>query len=157
MSTSARGVRVVVVVVVVVLVLGASLAGAQPPAQPGWEVRAPDRVELVAGQGGALSLAIAVDRGLSVSKDGPIILDLAPPKPVTVRRRRMARGDAVDPDAEAPRFTIPIRSDAVGDHAVPLRLRFWLCRGRTCRPVTFKKTVTVVVASASVAPDAGID
>jgi hypothetical protein len=59
--------------------LAARAARAAPAAaqQPGWEVRVPERVELVLGEAGVLSIAIAVDRGLTVSRDPPVILDLA--------------------------------------------------------------------------------
>ena len=113
-------------------------------ARPGWELHVPERVELVAGAGGTLPVAIAVDRGQTISKDAGVILDLAP-EGVTVTKRRLGRGDAVDPDADAPRFAVPLRADAAGDFTVKLHLRFWLCGAKACRPVDARRTVAVAV------------
>jgi hypothetical protein len=113
-----------------------------------WEVRVPELVELAPGVQGALPIAIAVDRGRTVSKYAAVIVDLAPPDGVTVRRRRLGRGDAVDPEADAPRFAVPVRADAAGDHVVRVRVRFWLCATRTCRPIDERRTVTLAVKEA---------
>jgi hypothetical protein len=115
-------------------------------AEPGWELRVPERVELVAGAGGTLPIAIAVDRGQTISKDGGIILDVAPDG-VTVTKRRLGRADAVDPDADAPRFAVPLRAAAAGDFTVKLHLRFWLCGAKVCKPIDARRTVAVAVSS----------
>jgi hypothetical protein len=122
------------------------LAGSIASAEPGWELRVPERVELVAGAGGTLPVAIAVDRGQTISKDGGVILDVAPDG-VTVRKRRLGRADAVDPDADAPRFAVPIRADAAGDFTIKLHLRFWLCGAKVCKPIDARRTVAVAVSS----------
>jgi hypothetical protein len=145
------------VVLAIALVAGtAHLVEAQP--QPGWEVRVPERVELAEGSSGTLAISLAIDRGLTVSRDAPVILDLDVPRGVTVRRRRLGRDDAVDPEADAPRFAIPVRADAAGDHAVAIRLRFWLCGKQVCRPIDVRRTTTIAIAPASPAepsPEAG--
>jgi hypothetical protein len=135
---------------VALLALLVAPAAAQP--QQGWELRVPDRVELVAGAGGTLSIAISVDRGLAISKDAGVILDLAPEGGLTVKRRRLGRGDAVDPDADAPRFAVPLRGDVAGDYRVKLHVRFWVCGQRACRPADARRTIAVTVAPASAAP-----
>jgi hypothetical protein len=122
------------------------LAASTAYAEPGWELRVPERLELAAGTGGTLPVAIAVDRGQTISKDAGLILDLAP-EGVTVPKRRLGRGDAVDPDAEAPRFAVPIRAEAAGDFTVKLHLRFWLCGAKACRPIDARRTVAVAVSS----------
>ena len=76
--------------------------------QPGWEVRVPERVDAVAGEAGTLPIAIAVDRGLSVSRDAPVIVDLAGAG-LGLKKTRLGRADAVDPGADAPRFAVPLR------------------------------------------------
>jgi hypothetical protein len=118
-------------------------------ADGGWELRVPDRVELAAGTSGSLPIAIVVDRGLAISKDAALVLDLAPEGGVAVKRRRLGRADAVDPDADQPRFAIPLRAEAVGDFSVKLHLRFWLCAARTCRPIDARRMVAVSVADAA--------
>ncbi|MEJ7604350.1 MAG: hypothetical protein WKG01_41200, partial [Kofleriaceae bacterium] len=103
--------------------------GIQADAQraPTWELRIPDRIEVALGATAVLPIAIAVDRGLTVSKDAPVIVALAPPPGVTLKKRRLGRADAVDPEADAPRFAVPIRGDTAGEHVVKVHLKLWLC------------------------------
>lgn len=140
--------------------LAAAIAVSAPAAaqrDPGWDVRIGDRVEVAAGATAPLTIAIAVDRGLTVSRDAPVILDLALDDGISVKKRRLGRGDAVDPEADAPRFAVGVRGDAPGDHAVRLRLRFWLCGGRTCRPIDVRRAATVTVVGKTPSADAGLD
>lgn len=137
------------------MVAAALLLGARADAQPArdWEVRIAERLELAPGVQGSLPISIAVDRGRIVSKDAAVIVDLAPPEGVTVKRRRLGRGDAVDPGADAPRFAVPVRADAIGEHIIRVRVRFWLCAAKTCKPVDVRRTATVAIV-APPAPDA---
>jgi len=134
-------------------------ARAEAQRQPGWEVRVAERVEVAAGTGGAIAISIAVDRGLTVSKDAAVIVDLVAPAGVTLRKRRLGRGEAVDPEADAPRFAVPVRASEPGDHAVKIRVRFWVCGGKACRPVDVRRSAIVAVpapAPISPPPDAGV-
>jgi hypothetical protein len=140
------------------LALGARPAGAQrPPGGPGWDVRIPDQVAVGAGATAPLTIAIAVDRGLTVSKDAAVIIDLVPEDGASVKKRRLGRGDAVDPEADAPRFAVAVHGDAPGDHALQLHVRFWLCGTRSCRPVDVRRTATIAVAAVTPGIDAGLD
>jgi hypothetical protein len=130
-----------------VLMLLAGAAHAQ-----GWEVRIPDKVEVTLGEVGSLPIAIAVDRGLVVSKDAPVIVDVIASGGVSTRKPRLGRPDAVDPEADAPRFAVPLKTTAVGEHVVKIRLRMWLCGGRACRPLDVKRQATVVVSAQKPAP-----
>lgn len=125
----------------------ALLAGARAEAQrqPGWEVRVGDKITLAPGASGTIAVSIAVDRGLSVSRDAQVILDLTPEPGLTFRRRRLGRSEAVDPEADAPRFAVPVRADTEGEHTVKLRVRFWLCGGKACRPIDVRRTAVVSV------------
>ncbi|MGE0867915.1 MAG: hypothetical protein AB7P03_05120 [Kofleriaceae bacterium] len=125
--------------------LAAMLGGERAHAQrqPGWELRVPERLELAAGASGQLEMSIAVDRGLTVSKDGPVMIDLAPDPAITIKKHRLGRRDAVDPGADAPRFAIPMRVQPTGDYSLKLRVRFWLCGSKVCRPIDTQRTVTV--------------
>jgi hypothetical protein len=141
-------------------VVAALALPAEAEREQGWELSVPERIELTAGSGGTLSLALEIDRGLTISKDAALILDLAPDPAVVIKRHRIGRDDAVNPDADAPRFAIPVRVEAVGDYTVKLHLRFWLCGRKTCRPIDTRRAVAVaVVAPAAPAPppaDAGV-
>ena len=121
-------------------------------AEPGWDLKVPERVELVAGDAGTLPIAISVDRGLAISKDAGLVLDLAPEGAVEVRRKRLGRADAVDPDADSPRFQVALRADAAGDYRVRVHLRFWLCGQKSCRPIDARRTVAVAVTAAAAPP-----
>src|ERR1700691_5640644 len=94
------------------LAVGASIgapAGAEPAA--GYDVQIPDRLELGSAQPASLDVPVAIDRGLTISRDAALIIDLAGDGGVAVKKRRLGRGDAVDPEAESPRFAIPVRMD----------------------------------------------
>jgi hypothetical protein len=132
---------------VVLLVLGAAAppapARAEAQREPGWEVRIPERLEVLAGETGVLPIAIAVDRGLAISKDAPVIVDLAATG-VAIKKTRLGRADAVDPGADAPRFAVTVKPTAAGEHVVKVHLRLWLCGGKACRPLDIRRQATVV-------------
>ncbi len=136
-----------------VLALAALAALAAPAAaqQPGWEVRVPERIEVVLGEAGVLAIAIAVDRGLTVSRDAPVIVDLAGAG-LGLKKTRLGRADAVDPGADAPRFAVALRPPAAGDFPIKVRVRLWLCGGRVCRPLDVRRETKVVVAGPAPAP-----
>jgi hypothetical protein len=118
----------------------------------GWELKVPERLALVAGASGTLPLTIAIERGLTVSKDAGVILDLAPGPGIVIKRHRLGRGDAVDPDADDPRFAVPVRAEGAGDYTLKLHVQFWLCGKRACRPVEARRTIAVAVAPPSASP-----
>ena len=111
---------------------------------PGYKLDAPEHLDVDTG-GGTLPLTITVERGQTISKDGGLTLDIAPDAGISVRRRRLARTDAVDPDEDSPRFAIPLRTDTAGDFRLKLHLRFWLCGTKVCKPIDARRTVTVSV------------
>lgn len=115
--------------------------------QPGWEVRVPERLEVAIGAAVPLPIVIAVDRGLTVSKDGPVIVDLTFDPVVSTKKRRLGRADAVDPEADAPRFAVQVRGESAGETVVKLRIRLWLCGGKSCRPLDLRRQTTVVVTA----------
>jgi hypothetical protein len=123
-------------------------------ADVGWEVRIPDKLDAVVGETATLPIAIAVDRGMSISKDAPVILDVTATGGVSTRKPRMGRSDAVDPEADAPRFAVPLKATAAGDHVVKIRLRMWLCGGRSCRPLDVHRQATIVVTAQKPVADA---
>jgi hypothetical protein len=132
------------------LLLGVLLVLAAPPAwaqQPGWEVRVPERLEVQVGATVQLPIVIAVDRGLTVSKDGPVIVDLAPDAGVSVKKRRLGRTEAVDPGADAPRFAVTVRGETAGEAVVKIRIRLWVCGGRSCKPLDLRRQTVVAVGS----------
>jgi hypothetical protein len=127
-----------------VLLLLATRAHAEREA--GWELRVAERTEVAPGATAPLAISLAVDRGLTVSKDAPVIVDLDPDPGATVKKKRLGRGDAVDPEADAPRFAVAVRGEAPGDHPLRVRVRFWLCGAKRCRPVEADRVTTIAVS-----------
>ena len=127
--------------------LGALVAPAGAQRSPGWELKVPERIEVAAGATATLPIAIAIDRGLTVSKDAPVIVTLAPEKGVAIKKRRLGRADAVDPEADAPRFAIPVRGDTPGETVVKLHVKLWLCGGKVCKPLEIRRQTLVVVGT----------
>ncbi len=138
------------------LVLLAACAPADAQRDPGWELRVTEHVDVAVGATAPLSIAIAVDRGLTVSKDAAVIVDLAPEAGVAIKKRRLGRGDAIDPEADDPRFAPSVKGEAVGEHAVQIHVKFWLCGTRSCRPIEARKTAQIAVIEA-IPADAGVD
>jgi hypothetical protein len=130
----------------VLAVLVALTVTAAAQREPGWEVRVPERLEVAVGDSGTLPIAIAVDRGLAISKDAPVIVELVAPAGVTIKKTRLGRPDAVDPGADAPRFAVVVKPTEPGDHVLKIRLRAWLCGGKACRPLDVQRQAIVAVA-----------
>jgi hypothetical protein len=129
------------------LATGLAIGPAEAQRERGWDLRVSERVEVVPGASAPLTIALAVDRGLTVSRDAAVIIDLAPDAGIAVKKKRLGRSDAVDPEADAPRFAVPVRADAPGDHVMRLRVRFWLCGTRSCRPIDVRRAATIAVAA----------
>jgi hypothetical protein len=130
----------------------ALLLAASPASAERWELHVPERVELVAGAGGALPIDIVLERGLAVSKDAAVLLDLAPDSAIAIKKRRLGRTDAIDPDAPAPRFSVALRADTPGDFSVRVHIRFWVCGNKSCRPAEARRNVAVSVAASPPVP-----
>jgi hypothetical protein len=122
--------------------------------KPTWEVVVPATVELVAGEPGQLVIDLVANDGRTISRDGPVRVDLAPDDGVVAARRRLALIDAADPSAPAPRFAVKLTAATAGTYEVEVAVRLWLCSRRACKPVRDKRTVTVEVTAAAPVPDA---
>jgi hypothetical protein len=136
-------------------------AGAAPPPAPppvrlpvGYRLSLPERVEVEAGQGSAASLTIAPEPGYAVSRSGPLRVDLsaAPADGLELPRRRYGRAHAADPRADAPRFDLAVRGARPGRYRLDVGVRFWLCRGPSCRPIRASRAVAVEVRPAAGRP-----
>lgn len=141
---------VALLVALVAMVVPGDRVVAGPAA--GARVEVPERVELVAGAGGTLPIAIVVDHGMTVSRDAGVIVDLAGDSAIAIKRRRLGRTDAVDPAADAPRFAVPLRSETAGDYGVRVRLRFWVCGQKVCKPIEARRNIAVAVSAAQAVP-----
>ena len=141
--------RALAVSLALVLVGALITAPAFAQREPGWDLRVAERLDVAVGATAPLTVALAVDRGLTVSRDAEVSVDLDPEAGLAIKKKRLGRRDAVDPEADAPRFAINIRGDAPGDHRIRLHVRFWLCGTRTCRPVDVRRMVTVSVEAAA--------
>lgn len=131
----------------VLLAIALFVARADAQRDTGWDLRIPERIEVVLGESGTLPITFTLDRGRTISKDAGITIDLAPEGSVQIKKRRLGRADAVDPEADAPRFAVPVRAETAGDFAVKVHVRFWLCGTKVCRPVEARRRVIVAVTA----------
>jgi hypothetical protein len=134
-------------VVVAALVLACPRAHAER--QAGWKLDVPERVEFIAGVVGTLQLSIDVDHGLTVSRDAAVIVDLGSDAAISIKKRRLGRADAVDPDADSPHWSVALRSEIAGDHVVRVRVRGWVCGQKVCKPLDARRNVAISVAAAA--------
>lgn len=117
-----------------------SVAAADP-----YKLEVPEQLSVPQSTTGTLPISITVDRDRTISKDAGITLDLAPDAGLAIKRRRLSRADAVDPDEASPRFAIPVQTNAAGGFAIKVHVRFWLCGNRSCKPVDARRTVVITV------------
>jgi hypothetical protein len=119
-------------------------------APPRWTVEVPATLAIAAGAPATLPIALGAGPGQTISRDGPLTIDVGAPAGVTFRRQRFDRRDAVEGDgASGPRFELPFRIDAPGAYQLTVRVRFWSCGDRVCRPVDVRREVAVEVAPAT--------
>ncbi|MFT3693676.1 MAG: hypothetical protein QM831_11085 [Kofleriaceae bacterium] len=126
--------------VAVALIGLAGVAAAEP-----YKLDVPEQLSVPASSTGTLPITIGVDRDRTISKDAGITIDLAPDAGLAIKRRRLSRADAVDPDEASPRFAIPVQTNAAGGFAIKVHVRFWVCGNRSCKPVDARRTVVVTV------------
>ena len=124
------------------LVLAAVLLAAPPAAAEDYELRVAAPASVAPGEAATVSLTIAGTGGRTVSKDGPVRVQLAS-ETLTLPRRRYDRRDAADPAADAPRFDLRLTAPTAGAHELALDVRFWLCGTRACRPIRATRTIVV--------------
>jgi hypothetical protein len=132
--------RAVVVAVLVAMASVAAAAGAT------YELRVADAVEVPPATASTVSLTLAGTGGRTISKDGPIRIELSSPT-LTLPRTRYERRHAADPAAETPRFDLKFTAPSAGSHELVLALRFWVCGKQTCRPVRTTKTIPVTATA----------
>jgi hypothetical protein len=122
------------------LVAGVAAADPKPAA---WDVTVPESVSLSAGGSATIDMTIAPGAGRTISRDGPVRIDVRVPDGVTATRRRLSLTDAVDPGAAAPAFAIKVGAAKAGTYSVEIGVRVWLCLRQTCKPVKTTRTVRV--------------
>lgn len=112
-----------------------------------YEIKLGAVADIQVGSTGALALTISPLRDRRVSKDGPLSIDVLvdPPAGLKLPRSRLRLRDAVDPEAQAPRFEIPLEGERAGAYQLEIDVRFWICARRTCRPVRERRTAKVAV------------
>jgi hypothetical protein len=119
--------------------------------QPAWQLDAPARVSLEPGVPGAIDVQVIANRGRTISRDGPLRIDVVAPAGLEVKpRRRLTLTDAADPAAASPKFAIRINAEKAGTYPVEVAVRFWLCAKKTCKPVRKSTTIDVVVGATNV-------
>ena len=126
----------------------------------GYQLALPARVELAVGSAGAVSMTVSPQPGFTVSRAGPLRISLAVTPDgggLILPRRRYLRDDAADQLAASPRFDLVVKGQAPGRYQLAITARFWICRKRSCRPVTDHRAVEVEVTGPETGPAAGAD
>lgn len=154
------GCRSIHVVAAALLLLASSAAesqaGDKAKPKPSYRVVFPAAMELQVGSTEVLELAVIPVDGFRVDLHGPVRITFQSGESphVTIKKPRLSRKDALDPQSEAPRFRVPVRGIGAGQERVSIRYRFWLCRSKICRPVRGKAVLTALVKEAP-PPDEG--
>ncbi len=86
---------------------------------------------------------VPLEKGIHVNREFPLKYKVEPSAGLKVEKLEWKRGDAVDPNADNPRFEIPVVASAKGKQQVVVQMRFAICSDAWCVPQT--KTVTVPV------------
>jgi hypothetical protein len=133
-------------------VAGGVRAAAEP--EPEYELRLPELVTGVPDRAGTVSLTITPRPGFRVDADGPLRIEVSvePAAGLDLPRRRYARRDAADAQAEAPRFDLRYLPRAPGAYRLHLDLAFWMCGRHTCSPARARRAVAVQVEAPPPAP-----
>jgi hypothetical protein len=136
-------------------VLGWAIHGAAAQEVAPWTLEVSDRLELAPGHVGAIQITLRGRDRFVVARNG-LLIDLVPSgRGISVRQRRYQRGDAIDAEADAPAFSIPVRAEMVGDYSLEVRVRFWICTAKICEPVDTRRVTAVTVREPVAVMDAG--
>jgi len=101
------------------------------------------RVLQVGEKGKVVVVVDPLEKGIHVNREFPIKYRVEPSAGLKVEKIEWKRADAVDPNAENPRFEIPVVASAKGAQQVAVQMRFAICSDSWCAPQT--KTVTVAI------------
>ncbi len=99
---------------------------------------------LKVGEQGKVVVAVEpLEKGIHVNREFPLKYKVEPSAGLKVDKLEWKRPDAVDPNADNPRFDIPVTATAKGAQQVAVQMRFAICSDAWCVPQT--RTVTVPV------------
>lgn len=138
-------------------VAASTLAAVSPASagdRAGYALVAPAHIEVAAGELAEVSLSITPEAGFSISREGPLRVEVfaTDDGAIELPRRRYHRADAADPRARAPRFDLRLRAFEPGSHELVVEPSFWVCRRRICWPVSETLKVEVHCAGADPSP-----
>jgi len=144
---------------VLVEAMATRVARADEAAPAQYAIVLPTAVESEPGAVDTVSLTIAARPGYTISHDGPLVVNLAvaPETGFGLPKRQYTREDAADARADNPRFDLRYSPSQAGEYHLTVRVRFWVCTRRTCRPVREIRDVSIRVAAKAPPPDAGVD
>jgi hypothetical protein len=86
----------------------------------------------VGGKGRVVVAVEPLTKGVHVDPKAPFKVKVAPSAGLSVARAELRRADAVDPQAESPRFEIPFTATAAGPQEVRLQVDFYVCSDSWC-------------------------
>jgi hypothetical protein len=131
----------------IALALGFAASAAAVEENPGADAYAVDTSQstgtVAVGQKGKLSLAILPKAPWHVDPRAPLSIQLEAPAGLELARARLGRKDALEPQAEVPRFEVPFTASKPGRQEARAHVKFFLCRDTICAQQT--RTVAVAV------------
>ena len=133
--------------------LGAS-PGARAEGEP-WALEVPAQLEV---RTGAVAQVKVVLRGVGrhrVASSGVLVEVESRTPGLSLRQRRYQRSDAAEGEAASAgevTFSIPVRGESAGAHALAVHARFWVCTPRLCLPVDQQRVVAVEVTAPPAEP-----
>ncbi len=136
--------RLAAALLAVALALPAAAADAPDPAKT-YRVSTDGSTQaLEVGKKGKVVVdVVPLEKGIHVNREFPLKYKVEPSAGLKVEKVEWKRADAVNPDAENPRFEIPFTAAAKGAQQVTVAMRFAICSDAWCVPQT--RTVTVPV------------
>jgi hypothetical protein len=82
-------------------------------------------------------------KGVHTNRDFPLRYKVEASPGLRVEKAELRRADAVDPNADNPRFEIPVTGGAPGAQQVTVQMRFAICSDTWCVPQA--RTVSVPI------------
>lgn len=120
---------------------------ARPKLPPDYRIKLAPKLAAEQGKPATVSFTLAAQPGYTISRDGPLVLDLGvlPKQGLLPRRHHYRRKHAADARADSPRFDLTLSPTSAGTYRLDVTARFWVCARYTCRPVRDRRTVAVTV------------
>lgn len=101
--------------------------------------------QLASGAEGKLVIAIVPLNGTHVHPSAPLKIALSGSAGLKLSRDKLGHADAIDPQAEAPRFEVPFTGTQAGAQEARAKVDFFLCSDEWCMKQSRDLSVAIQV------------